>query len=441
MSIVLVGLNHHTAPVALREQLTLTGCALRMALEELHIENASEAGAQQARAPGSPPVLREGVILSTCNRLEVYAVTDDAAHGWAEIARFLSRLQGISPAQLRLHLYRLADREAVTHLMRVAAGLDSMILGEPQILGQVGQAFHDAHAAGATGPILSHLFAEAVHAGKRARSETAISRHTTSVSHAAVLLAEAKLGDLSAARVVLVGSGEMAEQAARALQAHCAHDITCINRTYARAEALARRVGARARNWSSLAEALAQADVLLTATGAPHIVIDAGDVAAALPQREGRPLLIIDIAVPRDVDEAAGALPGVARYDIDDLQSAVDANLARRGTAVPQVEAIIDEEAVRFMEWLHSRQIVPVIADLRRQAEALARAEVEQALRRLEGLDAHGQEVVARMAHRIVRKLLHTPTVRLKALAESGNGYVYAHAMWELFDLGEREER
>ncbi len=255
-----------------------------------------------------------------------------------------------------------------------------------------------------------------------------------------MLLAEAKLGDLSAARVLLVGSGEMAEQAARALQAHGAADITCINRTFARAEALARKFGMKARNWPSLAEALAQADVVFTATGAPHIVIDAGDVAAVLPQREGRPLLLIDIAVPRDVDEAAGDLPGVARYDIDDLQSAVDVNRAQREAAVPQVEAIIEEETARFVEWLHSRQIVPVIADLRRQAEALAQEEVEQALQRLEGLDAHGQQVVARMAHRIVQKLLHAPTVRLKALAESGNGYVYAHAMWELFGLGQQEE-
>ncbi|MCC7448528.1 MAG: glutamyl-tRNA reductase [Anaerolineae bacterium] len=428
MSIVLVGLNHRTAPVELREQLSLTGCALQMALEELHIANQPES--QSA-------VVQEAVIVSTCNRLEIYAVVGgDANRGWATIERFLTNLQGIAPEALHPHLYFMDEHTAVEHLMRVAAGLDSMILGEPQILGQVTQAFGDAKLAGATGPVLSHLFAQAIHAGKRARTETAISRHTTSASHAAALLAQQKIGDLRTARVLVVGAGEMAELAVHALQFHGAVDITCINRTYSRAEELAQRIGGQAMNWYHLDAALIQSDVVITATGAPHIVIYADYVARILPKREGRPLVFVDIAVPRDVEESVGELTGVQCYDIDDLELAVDTNVAQRQAAIPQVERIMEQEAVNFREWLNSRRVVPVITDLRRKADDIAAAEVAQMLHRLKGLDEREQDMLYQLAHRIVNKLLHEPTIRLKAYAAGGNGYGYAHAMRELFALG-----
>lgn len=434
MALILVGLNHRTAPVELREQLALTGCGLTMALEELQAEptgsgNGSGASAGAAR-------LHEGVIVSTCNRLEVYAVVGGRAEkGWAAIETFLSRLQGIPLADLQPHLYRLEGQATVEHLMRVAAGLDSMILGEPQILGQVSSAFTSAQSVSTTGPILSHLFAQAVHAGKRARTETDISRHTTSVSHAAARLAEQELGNLSAAHVLVVGAGEMAELAAQALQMHGAEGMTCINRTFARAEELAEKIGGRALNWYRLDDALQWADVVVSATGAPHIVINQDDVAKTLPGRGERPLVIIDIAVPRDIEETAGDLPGVRYYDIDDLEAARDDNLAQREAAIPQVEAILADETACFMEWLGGREVVPVIADLRRRAAALAQEEFEQALNRLGDVSEREQEIIDRMAHRIVNRLLHEPTVRLKEQAANGNGYSYAHAIRELFAL------
>src|SRR5574341_1247897 len=423
MPIVLIGLNHRTAPVELREQLALTGCGVHMALEEL------------PRASGGP--IREGVILSTCNRLELYAETYSVDSGSEALIRFLARVQGLPEEDLQPHLYVFHDDAATVHLMRVAAGLDSLILGEPQILGQVAQALSNAQSSGTVGPVLSHLFGQAIHAGKRARTETEISRGTTSVSHAAALQVRASLGDLSSVRILIVGAGEMAELAARSLQAHGAQNLICINRTFARAQSLALQIGGQAVNWYHLPQTLVEADAVITATGAPHTVIHVGNVANVLPHRNHRPLLFVDIAVPRDVEEAVGKLPGVQVLDIDDLQAHLDENLAMREAAVPRVEEIIRQEAASYSDWIRSRDVAPVIADLRRKAQDLAQQEVEDALRRLSNLDQHDQEIIAQMAHRLVNKLLHEPTVRLKACASEGDGYTYAHAMRELFALNE----
>ena len=423
MSIVLVGLNQRTATVDLREQFSVTECGVQVAFAEM----------------GAP--IQESVILSTCNRLEVYAVTgSDASTGWALLEHSLSRLGGTPVEALRPHLYYLDDRGAIDHLMHVAAGLDSAVLGEPQILGQVAQAFADARAGAKVGPILTYLFSQAVHVGKRARAETEISRHTTSVSHAAVLLAEKMVGDLSACRALVAGVGEMAHLAAQALVAHGARDITCVNRSFERAQELAQIVGGRALLWHDLDKAITRADVMITATGAPHPVIYADDVAPMLATRQGRPLVIIDIAVPRDVDPAVGGLPGVRLFDIDHLEATLDANMAMRQAAVPQVEAIVQEDLAEALDWLHSREVVPVIERLRRRSADLAEVEIEETLRRLVDLDDREREAVARMAHRIVNKLLHQPTVRLKACAASGNGHGYAHAVRELFDLGDLDK-
>ena len=422
MSILLVGLNQNTATVDLRERFSLAGSHLQLALAEI-VE----------------PV-QESVILSTCNRLEVYAVTaSDALTGYGILDEALSRISGLEAADLAPHLYREEGRDAIDHLMRVASGLDSLVLGEPQILGQVAQAFADAREGAKVGPILTNLFSQAVHTGKRARSETEISRHTTSVGHAAVLLAEKLAGDLREVRILIAGAGEMAQLAAQALEMHGVRDVACINRSFDRAQTLSSGLSSHALNWRHLEDALAQADVVITATGAPHPVIYPGDVKPALARRQARPLVIIDIAVPRDVDEAVGELPGVVLYDIDHLESTLDANLAARQAAVPQVEAIVEEELEDALDWLHSRQVVPVIEGLHRRSKGLADAELEDTLRRLTGLDDREREVVTRMAHRIVNKLLHEPTVRLKACAASGNGHGYAHAIKELFDLPDPE--
>lgn len=419
MTIILVGLNHRTAPVALREKLALTGVSMELALKTL----------------GSPQVpIHEAVILSTCNRLEVYAVVHNRTQGWQHVGRFLAALQDIPIADLQPHLYQLEEADAVQHLMRVASGLDSMILGEPQILGQVGQAFDDARSAGLTGPLLNHLFAQAIHAGKRARTDTSIARFTTSVSHAGALMVLEK----SAAKnpkVLVVGAGEMALLAAKALSKHGVTQFAFFNRTSSRAETLAQEFGGQTFNWHQLSEALTWADAVITATGAPHILIYANNLAHDLPKRNGRPLLFVDIAVPRDVDVAVSQLEGVERYDIDDLHSIVDANTAQRETAVPEVEAIIETEQNSFMEWYHGREVTPIIQNLRQWANEVAELEVNQALNKLQNVDDHTSHVVNRMAHRIVNKLLHEPTVRLRGQAVAGNGHGYAHAVSELFGL------
>jgi glutamyl-tRNA reductase len=435
MPIILVGLNHRTAPVALRESVSLSSNGLDAALQALHPPPCPSGLAQPVVTAASAGLVHEHVILSTCNRLEIYAVTTEASSGVNAVQHCLARLSNLWLEHLGPYLYVLAEQTAVQHLMRVAAGLDSMILGEPQILGQVSRASSGARTARTLGPILSRLFMQAVHAGKRARSDTPISRHTTSVGHAAVLLAREKVGGLRHTRVVVVGAGAMGALVAQALHTHGVQSITCLNRTTATAEALARRVQGQALPWSDLPAALAWADVVITATGAPHCIITGQEVARVLAQRQERPLVFVDTAMPRDVEEAVGDLPGVYRYDLDDVQTVMDASLAQRQAAVPEVEAIIEAEAARFMEWRHNRQITPVIATLRHKALAVANSEVAEALRHMDGLVERDQQMIARLAHRIVHKLLHAPTMCLKAHATQGNTHGYTQMVQELFAL------
>ncbi|MGD8857627.1 MAG: glutamyl-tRNA reductase, partial [Chloroflexota bacterium] len=421
MHIIAVGLNHTTAPVALREQLSLNDCGLRMALSDI------AASRHMPTNGNGHPRLLESVILSTCNRLEFYAVITGALEaGWRWIERFLADLQGLDQETLHRHLYFLEGQAAVNQLMRVAAGLDSMILGEAQILGQVSAAQAEAQTAGCVGPILSHLFDHAIHAGKRARTETEIGRHTTSISHAAAQLVCERSPSLENLQALIVGAGEMAQVAAQALQDRGLRQMSFINRTHSRAESLASHFGGRALNWYHLPSALIMADVVICSTGAPHIVIHEDDVRPGLAQRAGRPLLFVDIAVPRDVEDSVGDLAGVQLFDIDHLQLTVDANMAQREAAVPEVEEIIAAEAARFESWLQGRQVLPVLVELRQRAWDIATSELAKHQPQLDELDPLCQEKVTRMVHRIVNKLLHEPTIRLKASAAEGNGIEYA---------------
>jgi glutamyl-tRNA reductase len=400
-----------------------------MALDELAVMPV-----QNGRAPAAR--LSETIILSTCNRLEIYAtVVGESEDGWRLLEGNLSSLQGIPLETFRPHLYYLKGNEVVDHLMRVASGLDSMILGEPQILGQVSNAQTEARVAGTSGPVLSHLFDLASHAGKRARTETSIGRHTTSISHAASQLVKEKAGGLETLQVLVIGAGEMAVVAAQALRSHGAKDLRFINRTYTRAENLAQQFEGQAVNWYHLADALVTADAVICATGAPHIVIHADDVQPILPQRSGRPLIFVDIAVPRDIEESVDRLPGVACYDIDQLQSVVDSNLAQRQAAIPEVEIIISREAERFDSWLQGRQVLPVLVELRKRAQEIADVELARNQYYLDELAPDCQEKINRMVQRIVNKMLHEPTVQLKHSAAEGNGVAYAHALRELFAL------
>jgi len=432
-AILLAGLNHRTATIDIRERFSVLACG------------ADAAHDQGGHLAARPPALEEMVVVSTCNRLEVYAVAQEAEAGRAALAAYLAALYSTAAADLARLLYTAQDAEAVHHLLRVTCGLDSLILGEPQILGQVAAAARAAHAAGSQGPLLAHLFGQALHCGKRARAETAIGNHTVSVSHAAALLAEQTLGSLPQRRALVIGAGEMAETAAMALQQHGVRAITCVNRTLTRAEHVAERVCGQALAWPQLPQALDSADLVISATSAPHAVLHADQIAAAQVRRGHRPLLLLDIALPRDIDVAAGEVRGVTRFDIDHLRDTVDANLARRQAAVPAVEQIIGEEEAAYLAWLAEREVTPTLVELRRRAEAVAAAEVQRTLRRMhshsrangtgEPAEEQMAQEVERLAQRIVAKLLHAPTVRLKAHAADGEGAVYAEVVEELFGM------
>lgn len=425
-TVLVVGLNHRTAPFKVRERLALDGEGLRDVLAGLY---------QAGRSQG---IWDELVILSTCNRLEVYVATTHPAEAERFLITRLASLREGPPLELNTFLYIHRDRPAVAHLLRVAAGLDSQILGETQILGQVGMAWETAREAATCGPILSRLFQQAVHTGKRARTETEIGRHPTSVAHVAVRQAASVLGDLRARTALLIGAGEMARLAALTLHKHGLGRLLCLNRTKARAETLTREIGGQALDWTQLGEALVMADLVVSATAAPHLVVTFADVEGAMRRREGRPLVLLDIAIPRDIDPAVDALPSVIRYDMNDLHSRIDAHFARRAAAVPAVERIIAVEADAFMAWFHGLTVVPVVVGLRRRAEAIAHQEAERTCQRLRRQspdpDRIDREVVW-LADRIVAKLLHEPILRLKARAAQGDGLILAQTVSELFAL------
>jgi glutamyl-tRNA reductase len=390
----------------------------------------------------------ELVILSTCNRLELYAaMAASGGHGagplpaeapdaWFEpLLAFVAETRGLDLAGLYDRFYRLAGPTAVEHLGRVAAGLDSMILGEPQVLGQVADAYALARAQGAAGPVLSALFQAAIRAGKRARTETGISRNPATLSSVAVKLAERVVGPLSERQVLVVGAGEMAELAVEALRARGAGQLTVVNRTHARAAALAERWGAAALTFERLTEAVAAADIVLTSTDAPHFIITAEVARLALAARPARPLLFIDIAVPRDVDPAVRDLPNTHYYDIDALEHSLNGSVAQRQQEVPRVAAIVAAEMQAFAEWLRRLEVAPVIADLRAKAEAIRRAELDKTLRRLPHLGPEERQHIETLSEALVNKLLHDPTLRLKAGAGTSQAEHYAAALRELFVL------
>jgi glutamyl-tRNA reductase len=422
--ILLVGVNHTTAAVDLRERLAISGDALVGALTHFG----------QANGHG-PTLMPEGVILSTCNRLEIYAVAEDIQRGGKALIRFLSQSRNIPVEEFEDSLYIKSDEDAVAHLTRVACGLDSMVVGEPQILGQVTDAYRSALARHATGPILNKLFSHAIQAGKRARTETAISQCATSVPSAAAVLAEHEMDGLEGRVVLIMGAGEMGQIAARSLVARGASSIIVANRTYDRGLLLARELNGEAMTFDRQAEALERADIVVTATDAPHLLVTPEKITAAMANRTGRPMLIIDIAVPRDTDPSVADIPGIRLFDIDDLQDVVNGNLAAREQEIPRVEAIADQEADAFISWFYALGVIPTITDLRRRAETVKAKELEKALRRLGDVSERDRQIISALAHGLTNKLLHEPTVRLKQHASEGDGYLYTEVVRELFGL------
>jgi glutamyl-tRNA reductase len=404
MSVVLVGISHHQAPVELRE---------RAALDP---KRAAELAKTLAGDRS------EAVCLSTCNRTELYLADEspDGAEEKAEAA-LLALEADLGPA-----LYRLRDEDAALHLFRVAAGLDSLVPGEGEILGQV----RAAHAAGATGSILDRLFRQALHAGKKARTETAIGESPASVSSAAAALAGQVFGDLQGRAVVVIGAGKVGELAVRSLVARGAAIAFVANRTADRAQELAARFGGTPLSLERVGDALARADVVLSSTSAPGWTLTREVVERALPERRGRPLFLIDLAVPRDLDPTIHELDGCYLYDIDDLEAVVAETLAGRSREAKRAETIVAAEADRFRVWQASLNVVPAIASLRARAEEIRAAELDRA--KLNDAERRAADSVTAA---VLNKLLHLPTIRMKQAAAAADGVIYADAVRHLFGL------
>ncbi len=410
MNLHLVGLSHQGTPVEVRERAFVP------------LPEAADLSSRLAESG-------EAVCLSTCNRTELYLVGDDAGGRGLDA---LAEISGLPADDLKAVVYRLTDEAAAIHLFRVAAGLDSMVPGEGEILGQV----RTAYEAGVTGPVLDRLFRQALHAGKKVRAETAIAESPASVSSAAAALAQQVFGQLDGCRVLLVGAGHVAELAARALTARGARVAFVANRSTGRASALAARFGGEGIPFEQAAEKLVEVDVLVSSTGAPGRALTREGVQAALPGRKGRPLFLIDLAVPRDLDPAIHTLDGCYLYDIDDLESVVAASLAGRRREAARAEAIVAQEAESFREWLASRDVVPAIASLRAWAEEIRAAELARARGRL-GLSESQEAAVESVTAQIVNKLLHLPTIRLKEAAAGADGGSYAETVRHLFGIAD----
>ena len=424
MHIVLVGVDHTSAPIEFRERLACSPRQVPQVLQAIR------------------QVVQESVLLSTCNRIALYAVCSEIEEGRAQLLRVLSEVRGMTLAELEDHSYHFADEQAVSHLFGVACGLYSLVPGEAQIQGQVAEALEIAQGGGYAGPVTSALFRGALVAGKRARSETGISRNAASVSLVAVQLARRLFPKLDDACVLLVGSGKMSELAAHHLCDNGAQRLIIINRTPLHAVDLAQRFDATHRSFAELATSLVEADVVISSTTAPHALISREMMQEVMQQRAGRSILLIDIALPRDVDPAVVELPGVYLYNLDDLQSEANEGIRLRLQEAEQVQGIIAEEVRAFDRWMRSLSVVDTISDLRQHVDELRQQELARTLQRLSStLSEREAAAIQELTTRLVNKLLHMPTLRLKDAAAEGQGPVYAQALRYLFDLeGQMDE-
>ncbi len=425
--IVLVGVSHRTAPLEVREGLAFPKD--RMAEALLRLREEAE--------------LDEAMILSTCNRVEIYArgratVNGPAPDAAARIESFLARFHGRPPDSLGDAVYRMAGEDAIRHAFRVAASLESMVVGEPQILGQVKEAYHAAESAGTLGATLNALRNRSLAAAKRARTETGIGHNAVSIAHVAVELAKKIFGDLGDKNVLLVGAGKMSELAARTLVRTGARATVLGGRTFERATELAAALGGRAAPLESLRAELAAADIVISGTGAAGLVIHRDDVVAARKDRRGRhrrPLFLIDIAVPRDIESSVGKLGGVFLYDLDDLRAVAESNLRERMKEASAAEALVDREVHQFLDWLKARDAVPLVVALRQRAEDIRRGELDKARRRMGPLTPQQEEALDAATTAIVNKLLHSPMVHLKEAAQNGHGPEHVSLIRKLLGL------
>ncbi|HEX7298370.1 MAG TPA: glutamyl-tRNA reductase [Solirubrobacteraceae bacterium] len=412
--LLVLGVSHNTAPVALRERLAMGDRAATRFVRELVAEDP----------------ITEAVAISTCNRTEIYLVTSDPVRAEAELLGKLARGAGIRPTELAVVVYSPRNCDAARQLYRVTAGLDSMIIGEAEVQGQVKRAYESALAAGTTGPLTNRLFGAALQAGKRVRSETGIGRERVSISTVAVDMARDVVGDLTERSVVIIGAGETAELTAQALADQGVRTVFVANRHADRGRSLAERFGGEVGSLDSLPARMEEADIVVASTASPHPIVEADELAAVMRARGGRPLVFIDIAVPRDIEHACGDLDGVSVYDMDDLQAVVTRNLRVREAERARAEAVVEEEIQRFARWLAQLDVMPTITSLREHGAGIVDQVLAENAGRWESASPRDLARIEAVARAVMQRLLHEPTIRLK---ESGHGR--QQVLRELFGL------
>ena len=421
MDFLLLGISHHTAPVDLRERVDFTKRGVIEALREL----------------ATDPAPTEAVVLTTCNRSEIYVACQDAKSMRTDLARFMSRFHDVPESDLAPYLYAHHNADVARHLFRVVAGLDSLVVGEPQIFGQVKEAFSTASAEQRTGTLLHRLFTRSFSVGKRVRAETGLGEGAVSVSYAAISLARKIFRTLKNRAVLVVGAGEMAELTATHLRSQQVRRIAVASRTLARATALARKVDGIAVDWTSIDDELLTADVVVTATGAATPILTALTINRIMRARRNQPLFIIDIGLPRDVEAGAGELEQVFLYNIDDLRAMISENLVRRQEQTTQAETMISEEVAEFVTWLRSRGTIPTVVALRQHFEAIRQAELTRLAPKLNGLSSEVLSQINEITQLLIQKLLLTPTERLKSATNEKMATQLTESVTQLFDLND----
>jgi len=419
MHIVIVGLSHKTAPVEIRERLAFAPTAMERPLRQML----------------ELPTVAEGLIVSTCNRVELCAATKEPEAAMAALRRFLAEYHEVSSEEIQANLYSYQGEEAIRHLFRVASSLDSMVLGEPQILGQIKTAYGYAAEFKTAGLILNRFLHKAFSVAKRVRTETAIASNAVSVSFAAVELARKIFDRLDNKGVMIIGAGEMCELAARHFVTNGVSRVLVTNRTFARAEKLAAEFNGKAVPFDYFVDHLAEVDIVMTSTGAPNFILGQRQMEEVLKRRKNRPMFLIDIAVPRDIDPKVNDLDNAYLYDVDDLQGVVQANLKERQKEASKAEAIVEQEIGQFYQWLGNLEVKPTIIALRRKLEEIRQQELDKTFGNLKDLTANQRKSIEAMAGAIINKVLHQPTAVLKRSQNDSSGEDYVDAVRILFDL------
>ncbi|KAB2954600.1 glutamyl-tRNA reductase [Heliorestis acidaminivorans] len=419
MFIFVVGLNHKSAPIEVREQLTFSESTIGDALLRLKSEKAIDGCA----------------ILSTCNRTEIYCATTDLEKGLTAVRRFVTQSGPLEINNFANYFYTHSIYDAIRHLFRVAAGLDSMVLGETQILGQVRKAYQIACDYEASNSVLNTWFQQAITVGKRVRFETGIDQNPVSISYTAVELARQVFESLDGKRSLILGAGKMSELTLKHLCANGVSTVMVANRSFERAQTLANQFGGLAIPFSEMDTYMAEADIIISCTAASHYVIRKSMIEKVMAQRSEQPLFLIDIAVPRDVEPAVGTVKGVHLFDVDDLQNVIDQNLAERRKAASQAELIIEQEINKFLKWLNSLFVVPTIIALKSKGESIKNKELERVLAKLKNLSEKEQNAIGALASSLVNQILHDPITQIRHYASSPEGHLYSEILQNLFQL------